>query len=136
MDSKLAYCEREEFRARLMSALKAAGMDTSPSAFTRQFNVRADGAAVTPHGARKWLLGESLPTQERLHVLARWLNVSPEWLRYGDTTGKPPAAANDQPLIPQDRIMLLNDFARLDERSQNVVRDLIESLLTHHSLRK
>lgn len=135
MDSKLASKERREFRERLSEALVAAGVPPKPTAFAREFNYRADGVAVTIHAARKWLIGEALPTQERLHVLARWLNVSPQWLRYGDTGGGRPTAGNDDGLIPHKEILMLADFRRLDERSQEVVRDLIGSLLKNHSLR-
>lgn len=136
MESKLVSEEREAFQHRLTKALVSAGCEPTPSAFARQFNLRADGAAVTVHGARKWLKGESLPTQERLHVLARWLNVSPQWLRFGDGPAGDTGAANDSAGIPHDEAVLLGDFRRLDERSQSVVRDLIASLLKHHSLRK
>lgn len=81
-------------------------------------------------------MAEAFPTQERLHVLARWLNVSPQWLRYGDESRGIAAAANDKKLIAHDEIVMLGGFRRLDERSQAVVRDLIGSLLKHHSLRK
>lgn len=135
MESKLANDERDEFQNRLITALSNAGCKATPTAFAREFNLRADGATVTVHGARKWLVGESLPTQERLHVLARWLNVSPQWLRFGDGD-KTDISANDCAHIPHEEMILLGDFRRLEQRSQAVVRDLITSLLTHHALRK
>lgn len=79
-------------------------------------------------------MGDSVPTQERLHVLARWLNVSPHWLRFGEA-GPTEWAANDAQKIPHEEVLMLSDFRRLDERSQAVVRDLIGSLLRHHALR-
>lgn len=136
MDSKLASTERTEFCKRLTKALVAAGVPAKPSIFAREFNYRADGAAVTVHGARKWLMGEAMPTQERLHVLARWLNVPPQWLRYGDDSGGRETAANIKDVIAHEEIVMLGDFRRLDRRSQAVVRDLMSSLLKHHSLRK
>lgn len=136
MESKLASKEREGFQHRLTQALVSAGYNTSPSTFAREFNLRADGAVVTVHGARKWLKGESLPTQERIHILARWLNVSAHWLRFGESPGEGVGAANDAAGIPHDEVLLLGDFRRLDERSQAVVKDLIASLLKHHSLRR
>ena len=38
---------------------------------------------ITSHTARNWLLGKSSPTQDKLRVLADWLHVSPDELRYG-----------------------------------------------------
>lgn len=62
MDSKLVNEERQAFQCRLTEALLSVGCKSTPSTFTREFNLRADGAAVTVHGARKWLKGESFPT--------------------------------------------------------------------------
>jgi hypothetical protein len=135
LDTKLAQIEREQFCRRLADSLTAVGCPLSGTALARQFNPRADGAAVSVHGARKWLTGASFPTQERLHVLARWLNVSPQWLRYGDGPPQREAAANDPTRLPLDEVLMLNDIRALDERSREVVRDLIASLLRHHSLR-
>ena len=81
-------------------------------------------------------MGEALPTQERLHELASWLSVSPQWLRYGGDSGGSENAANDKEPFAHEEIVMLGDFRRLDERSQAVVRDLVGSLLKHHSLRK
>lgn len=91
---------------------------------------------MSVHAARKWLMGESFPTQERLKVLATWLKVSPQWLRFGENSGGRIGAANDDTGIRHDEAVLLGDFRRLDERSQAVVKDLISSLLKNHSLRK
>jgi hypothetical protein len=134
MDSTIANDERREFSVRLASAMRAIGCILSATALTREFNPRADGAAVSTQAARKWLRGEAIPTQERVHVLARWLRVSPEWLRFGDGS-EAHGSANDAVNLPLDHIVLLNNFQRLDERSQSVVNDLVLSLLKHHSLR-
>jgi hypothetical protein len=32
-------------------------------------------------------MGEGIPTQDRIQVLANWLNVSPSWLRFGEELG-------------------------------------------------
>ncbi len=135
MDTKLAQAEREQFCRRLADSLKAVGCPPSGTALARQFNPRANGSAVTVHGARKWLTGAAYPTQERLHVLARWLNVSPQWLRFGEGPQEGQGAANDADRLPLDEVLVLNDFRRLDDRSREVVRDMIASLLKHHSLR-
>lgn len=136
MDSKLASNERNEFQNRLTTALEKAGCKVSPTALAREFNLRADGAAVTTHAARKWLVGEAFPTQEKLHVLARWLNVSPQWLRFGEGETEFANASNASTNLPHAEVILLGDFRRLDQRSQAVVRDVIASMLKHHSLRK
>lgn len=135
MDSKIASETRNDFSKRLHEALASAGCSATPTAFAREFNPRADGASITIHGARKWLMGESFPTQERLTILARWLNVSAQWLRFGEGEKQADTAANDPARLPLDHVLLINDFERLDERSKAVVRDMLASLLKHHSLR-
>lgn len=124
MDSKMAHHERLQFCRRLTAALISAGLQPSASASVREFNPRADGAAVTVHGARKWLTGEAFLTQERLHILVRWLNVSAQWLGYGDGVKDARTTANGSTQLPLDEVRLRNEFRRLDERTQEVVRDL------------
>ena len=131
MDTKIGAIERRRFRERLIGSLLAAGFDSNPTSFARDFNIRANGATVTVHGARKWLFGESFPTQERLNILAKWLNVSPHWLRFGEEPREGKFVGSDSPLLPHDEVILLGDFRRLDDSSRAVVRDLISSLLKH-----
>jgi hypothetical protein len=130
MDEKAAYDERMQFSERLKQALIAASCPLTPHAFVQEFNLRADGVAVTVHAARKWLLGEAFPTQDKLKILANWLGVSSEWLRFGED-GEPAAGqagSRSLNLEPFDRI-LLTDLHLLSERDRNVVRDLVDSLL-------
>lgn len=131
----IADVERNLFSVRLSDAMLSRGVSPSPSVLAREFNPRADGAAITVHGARKWLMGQAVPTRERLHILARWLNVSPTWLLFGEGQQEGNGAANDPAQLPFAEVVLLNDFRLLDERSRQVVRDLIASLLKNHSLR-
>jgi transcriptional regulator with XRE-family HTH domain len=76
--------ERLEFSQRLSQAMQSADYaPNSPTQLAREFNSRFEGSAVTVHAARKWLQGESIPTQEKLRALAAWLNVPADWLRFG-----------------------------------------------------
>lgn len=131
MDLKIANTERLEFKNRFLRALTDAGVEPRAAVLAREFNLRANGATVTSYAARKWLCGEAFPTQDRLHVLAGWLKVSPQWLRFGNDADEEIQASNDLRMIPHDEVILLGDFRRLDDRSQAVVRDLIRSLLIH-----
>jgi hypothetical protein len=79
------FDERKEFAQRLQSALRQARQPAdSPTALARGFNSRYPGEAITVHAARKWLMAESIPTQDKLRTLAQWLQVPAEWLRFGD----------------------------------------------------
>lgn len=76
--------ERLAFSQRLQQALHNADHSpTSPTRLAREFNLQFNGRPVTAHAARKWLQGESIPTQEKLRALASWLEVPADWLRFG-----------------------------------------------------
>jgi hypothetical protein len=72
MESKLAQDRRADFSERLKKALTDAGIGVAPGDFTRAYNARADGAAVSIHAARKWLAGEAIPTHEKIVILSIW----------------------------------------------------------------
>src|SRR3569833_1795615 len=78
--------EREDISARLQQNLRDADYSPeSPTQLAREFNIRFPGRPITVHAARKWLMGEAIPTQEKLRTLAQWLGVPAEWLRFGGT---------------------------------------------------
>src|SRR3954463_2640788 len=89
--------EREHFSERLQQALRNAHYSSdSPTHLAREFNIRFDGRPITVHAARKWLVGEAIPTQEKLRMIAQWLGVPAEWLRFGGSeisagTGEAPS---------------------------------------------
>ncbi len=127
MESKVATEEKEQFSARLQRALVNAHCPNGANDFVKEFNLRADGAAVTVYAARKWLLGTAIPTQEKVHILSDWLGVSPGWLRFGsDGDGPEPGPAHG--LAAPDRV-LLDAIHRLSERDRKVVVELVKSLL-------
>lgn len=49
-----------------------------------QFNTRYWGKPVTYQAVTRWLRGEAIPAQDKLQVLADWLNVEPHVLRFGE----------------------------------------------------
>ncbi|MES2016716.1 MAG: hypothetical protein V4484_09480 [Pseudomonadota bacterium] len=135
MDIKTADDERLNFSDRLKTALIACHQPTSPSKFARAFNLRADGATVTIHGARKWLLGEAIPTQEKIHVLALWLNLNPAWLRYGDAdNGRYLIEHAQAPELSVEQLMLIHDVMSLPPAAQLIVRDLVDSFMRHDGM--
>lgn len=75
---------RQEFAQRLRRALEQAGYEPRPAVLEREFNQRYWGKAVTLHGVRRWLVGETLPSHEKMLALAEWLGVEPQALRYGE----------------------------------------------------
>jgi hypothetical protein len=55
----------------------------SPTVLARLFSDKFDGGSITPHTARNWMLGKCLPTQKKLIHLAKLLDSTAEFLRYG-----------------------------------------------------
>jgi transcriptional regulator with XRE-family HTH domain len=72
------------FAKRLRDAMVAAGYEAKPAVLEREFNTRYWGKPMTLHGVRRWLRGETLPTHEKLLVLAEWLSVPPQQLSFGE----------------------------------------------------
>lgn len=123
--------EREGFSERLQQALRQAEYSPdSPTQLAREFNIRFDGRPITVHAARKWLVGEAIPTQEKLRTLAQWLGVSAEWLRFGGAE----ASAAELQGSPAARfessdVKLIAELQRLDEHHQKLAREFIRMLV-------
>ncbi len=75
--------EKREFSERLRAAMQAQRLDISASVLEREFNKYWLGTPVRRQTAWKWLNGESIPTQDKLQELAKWLKLEPQHLRYG-----------------------------------------------------
>lgn len=80
--------EHIDFATRLAIAIDAKGYKKSPTVIGNLFNLHFQGRAVTPHTARNWLLGKSMPTQDKMVCLAHMLDTSPEQLRFGRSSEK------------------------------------------------
>jgi hypothetical protein len=78
----------QKFAKRLRAAMEKAGYEPKPAVLEREFNLRYWGKPMTLHGVRRWLLGESMPKQDKLETLAEWLIVTPQHLRFGEEIGK------------------------------------------------
>lgn len=122
MDEKKAYSQR------LVAALKKAGVTTtSPTRLAMEFNLHHRGRPVTPQGVHRWLLGSSIPSQDKIRTLAEWLNISPEWLRFGGVEKKVAEEKTTarRTIAPQ----LLSDLADLNDEHLTIVRELVCTLL-------
>ena len=122
--------ETKAFAERLRLALKGIGIRPSPSLVANEFNLRYWGKSITANTARNWLLGKSIPTQDKLRVLADWLHVSPDELRYG--TLAPSFKAQDSGtdmsvLTMQDREMLAR-YMTLSLQDRKTVCDVVVAL--------
>src|SRR3954465_10393521 len=124
--------ERENFSERLQTALKNAHYSPdSPTRLAREFNVRFEGRPITVHAARKWLVGEAIPTQEKLRMIAQWLGVPAEWLRFGGAENVPlnNEQANGVARFESADVKLIADLQRLDEHHRQIAREFIRMLV-------
>lgn len=123
-----ASTERLAFSKRLQEALKGADYpNDSPTQLAREFNVRSGGSPITVHAARKWLVGEAIPTQEKLRALAQWLGVTAEWLRFGGEHGEQPSGGAG-PHFESADVKLLADLQKLDDHHQLIAREFLRML--------
>jgi transcriptional regulator with XRE-family HTH domain len=74
---------RSEFSARLKKAMQEAGYQARPVVLEREFNLRYWGPRVSVQAVARWLKGEAVPAQDKLQVIAEWLQVEPQALRFG-----------------------------------------------------
>lgn len=76
--------EKIEFSNRLRDAMVKVGYVASPSVLEHEFNLRWYGRSISNQAAWGWLNNRSIPTQEKLQVLAEWLKLEPQVLRFGE----------------------------------------------------
>jgi transcriptional regulator with XRE-family HTH domain len=126
-----ASIEREDFSERLQQALRNADYSPdSPTQLAREFNIRFSGRPITVHAARKWLVGEAIPTQEKLRTLAQWLGVPAEWLRFGGSQGDSGTDLAELPArFESADVKLIADLQRLDEHYRMIAREIIRMLV-------
>lgn len=75
--------EKTLFAQRLIAAMQAQGYKPEPAVLEREFNLRHYGKSMTLHGVRKWLIGTSTPSTDKIMTLAKWLKIPPEELTFG-----------------------------------------------------
>ena len=122
------------FANRLREAMVAAGYAPKPAVLEREFNTRYWGKPMTLHGVRRWLRGETLPTHEKLLVLAEWLAVSPQQLNFGDEIQRKVEhrrARWDSGVGYQDRD-IFEAFLKLPVPQRKLIREVILTFAKVH----
>ena len=119
--------ENQKFAARLAIAIDSKGLKQSPTSIANLFNSKYEGRPITPHTARNWLLGKSLPTQEKLVLLAELLDTSPEQLRFGRSSEKTLISDFDGAEIEVANVdqQFFRRYLALTETQRRVVRDVV-----------
>ena len=123
--------EAQKFAQRLRTAMQDAGYKPSATLLANEFNLRYWGNSITAHAARNWLIGVSLPKQDKLRVLSDWLRISPNDLLFGPE--RPPTrlplmeATAPQELNLADHQMVKRYMA-LSVEHRRVIRELVAAL--------
>ena len=119
--------ERAAFSTRFCQQLASKGFDVNkPTWLAKQFNSRFEGTAVSVQTANNWLTGGAIPSQEKLRVLAAWLETSAEWLRYGDAAIPPTVEFQGQHYGLSD---LPEKLEKLTPKQKRVIYDVIDAML-------
>lgn len=126
-----SHQEKLLFSERLKESLLKANHPLSPTFLAKQFNFRYQGEAISVQSANNWLLGKAIPNQDKLSILAIWLNVSNQWLRFGDND-----AITQQMLEPSNNTASnedLNFFLKYKSLT-NSQKQLIQNLIDEFTL--
>ncbi|WPC35686.1 MULTISPECIES: hypothetical protein [unclassified Acinetobacter] len=115
--------EKNLFAERLKSALTNARHPISPTYLSKEFNYRYDGPAISVQSANNWLLGKAIPSQDKLAILAIWLNVSNQWLRFGDHDFNPAPQVSEHDTEDLDYYL---KFRSLKNTQKDIIKKLID----------
>jgi len=119
--------ESQAFAARLRHAMKEAGLKASATQLADAFNMRYWGDGITPHAARNWMIGASIPKQDKLKTLSDLLQISPHDLLFGPQVSSLPLnePAQPQPMGMGDTEML-RQFMKLNAEHKRMVRHWVK----------
>ena len=122
--------EKTLFANRLIKAMQAKGYEAKASVLEREFNLNYSGRPMTLHGVRKWLIGEAIPSGDKLLTLAKWLDVPPEELAFEKDIQKAIAQRDarwQQDVGYKDKD-IVDAFLALPPSHKKVIRDMIIAL--------
>ena len=120
---------KQQFAERLTKAMQAAGYEAKPAVLERNFNLLYMGAPMTLHGVRRWLLGETLPSPDKMQVLESWLKVSFQQLRPVHTPRRMVREEGKKvdwrASIPHQERELVETFLTLPLQQRKIIREVI-----------
>lgn len=115
--------EKQAFSQRLQLALAQANYNQGPTALAKEFNLRYSGAPVSVQSANNWLQGKAIPSQDKLAVLSLWLDVSNQWLRFGDHDSE---VSLPQDITQSEDYIYYLKFRSLTHNQKSIIRSLID----------
>ena len=120
-----------EFAARLEQAMAAKSIKLSPTVLANLFNSVFDGKAVTIPTVSNWMHGITMPTQDKLLVLAELLDTSAQHLRYGRHSEKTLTLQNadgSETELTSSQQQLVRKYIMLSASQQRLVNDLVDGI--------
>jgi hypothetical protein len=121
----------KEFAARLEQAMTAKSIRRSSTVLANLFNAEFDGKGVTIPTVSNWMHGLTMPTQDKLLVLAELLDSSAEQLRYGRHSEKTLTLMNadgSETELTASQQQLVRKYISLNNAQQRLVSDLVGEL--------
>ena len=129
--------EKEAFSQRLKQQLAKHGWaSNSPTLLAREFNIRYSGNSISVQTASNWLSSAAIPSQDKLQILAAWLDVSSQWLRFGENNDTFSTSSNSQ--AHQNIQLYLDDLPKkitqLNPKQKYLIYKLVEEFLSINKL--
>lgn len=118
--------ETQKFAARLKLALVTKGFKQSPTVVANKFNEVFQGKAITIITARNWMLGNAIPTHDKLACLAKLLDTSSEELRFGRSCEKT-FVFDGEDLSAVDQ-KFLRSYLSMPIKQQRLIREVIAAV--------
>lgn len=120
--------EKKAFGSRLKQQLSLRHLPDSPTWLAKEFNLRYNGNPISVQAANNWLTGAAIPTQDKLQILATWLNISISWLRFGEPTNE----LEQEQHLPLSSKVLSDKFEKLQPKQQQLIHELIDTFLINN----
>ena len=117
-----------EFAERLEQAMSVKSIRRSSTVLANLFNAEFEGKAVTIPTVSNWMHGLTMPTQDKLLVLAKLLDTSAEHLRYGRNWEKTLTLQNadgSETELTSSQQQLVRKYITLTASQQRLVSDLV-----------
>ena len=121
----------KEFAARLEQAMSTKSIRRSSTVLANLFNAEFDGKAVTIPTVSNWMHGWTMPTQDKLLVLAELLDTSAEHLRYGRSSEKTLTLQNadgSETELTSSQQQLVRKYIMLSASQQRLVNELVNEI--------
>ena len=119
--------EKARFAQRLTEAMELAGYPAKGAVLEREFNQRYWGKPISLQAVCRWLRGEAIPSQDKLNVLAEWLQVEPQALRFGDESIQKVRTAKSSvdAAVSYAEREVFEAFLKLPADKRKIVREVI-----------